>query len=443
MTILYRDPKAARASRLRCLKAAIHVNQAVATALVNGLVCTPTEEEKPLPPRTRRSKLVRRRRQSVSTLHSKMSDAQFRRMYRMTRQSFYKLLELLKPHMQISRKGKFQRAPNGLIPDDVRLSAALRYFAGGKAYDIMTMHGIGHSSFFERCVWIVVDAVHRCKDLEIKYPESHDEQLKVARGFQEKSEAGFDCCGGAIDGMLVWTEEPRSKDCEEAKIGATKFFCGRKHKNGWNMQAVCDADGKFLEVWITFPASSSDYAAFFGSDFYTRLMRDGFLEGTLALFGDNAYVSTEKILSPFKGAPRGPRDDFNYFHSQLRIHIECAFGKLIHRWSILRSPLSATMGIKRQLALVLALCKLHNFCVSCNDECAPRRTRSDALYGLCRGAIDFDENQRPVELLGGGNHFDDVPLLPRAVSEKRMRLLELVKQHNVHRPELSNPYKAK
>jgi hypothetical protein len=29
------------------------------------------------------------------------------------------------------------------------------------------------------------------------------------------------------------------------------------------------------------------------------------------------------------------KDDYNYYQSQLRMTIECAFGMLVHRWSIL------------------------------------------------------------------------------------------------------------
>ena len=53
--------------------------------------------------------------------------------------------------------------------------------------------------------------------------------------------------------------------------------------------------------------------------------------GTLTIFGDNAYVSTDKVVSPFKyPTPDGGEDDYNYYHSQLRINIKCAFGILVH-----------------------------------------------------------------------------------------------------------------
>ena len=52
-------------------------------------------------------------------------------------------------------------ARNGLLPPEMRLSIALRYFAGGDPYDIMLVHGVSHAEIY-RSVWKVVDAVNHC-----------------------------------------------------------------------------------------------------------------------------------------------------------------------------------------------------------------------------------------------------------------------------------------
>jgi DDE superfamily endonuclease len=383
------------------------------------------------------SRLLRqRKRRTVRSLLQEMGDGYFRRMYRTTKSRFMELLTLLKPYFNVSKKATspmMQRTPNGVIPPEIRLSAALCYFAGGSPYHIALMHGISHTAVFDRCVWIVVDAIHKCPALEIKYPESHDEQLKIAEGFKNKSSVEIEICAGAIDGLLVWTEQPTKSDCKDMGKGQREFFCGRKHKFGWNLQAVCDSTGKFLEVWIKFPGSASDYISFLRSDFYQRLKRDGFLEATLALFGDNAYVSTDKMVTPFKGVTRGPKDNYNFFHSQLRIQIECAFGMLVHRWSILRKPLPNAMGPARQVALVMALCKLHNFCL--DTHCELLEVPSFVpVNGSLHGAVVLDGNGRPTELLNGGRHFDDVLGLPVALSDKRTQILHKVINSGRHRP---------
>jgi hypothetical protein len=145
--------------------------------------------------RKRTSPIRRRYRRQFQHLLSEMSEQHFRLMYRMTKHSFFELLQLIKPYMKISQKpssGAINRTPNGLIQPEVRLGATLRYFAG--AYDIAALHGISVSAFWERCVWIVLDAIHKCPALDITYPVSHDEQLEIARGFEEKSDVGFTIC---------------------------------------------------------------------------------------------------------------------------------------------------------------------------------------------------------------------------------------------------------
>ena len=66
------------------------------------------------------------------------------------------------------------------------------------------------------------------------------------------------------------------------------------------------------------------------------IKEDGFLAPGLTLFGDNAYPSSRYMATPFKSVSNGPKDAYNFSQSQVRIQIECAFGKLVHRWGILR-----------------------------------------------------------------------------------------------------------
>jgi hypothetical protein len=74
-------------------------------------------------------------------------------------------------------------------------------------------------------------------------------------------------------------------------------------------------------------------------------LEDGMLTPELCLFGDNAYLNTNYMATPFAGVSGGTKDAYNYYHSQLRIRVECAFGMLTHRWSILRSAIPRRVSI--------------------------------------------------------------------------------------------------
>ena len=87
-------------------------------------------------------------------------------------------------------------------------------------------------------VWKVVDAVHRNQDLKIEYPSCHKQQKKIAYDFSKISYAGFENCRGCIDGLLIWINKPNEKDSTVSEVGIKKFYCGRKHKFGLNMQVM-------------------------------------------------------------------------------------------------------------------------------------------------------------------------------------------------------------
>ena len=264
-----------------------------------------------------------------------------------------------------------------MIPSSTRLSCAIRYFAGGSVYDIAVAHGVSVCSVFIS-VWRVVDAVNSTPEFDIIFP-NHREQEKISQRFKNKSKAGFDCVVGCINGMLLWMEQPIKADCDIAGVGPKKFFCGRKKKFGLNMQATVDDKRRFIDIDILHPGASSDYLVFAVSNLKRRL-EQGLLAPGKVIFGDNAYINTQFMVTPFKN-PTIQQDNYNFYHSQLRITVECAFGMLVHRWSILRRPLPAAMGIHKITAMTVCLCKLQNFLINQRENIPPWTDR-DAAHGM-------------------------------------------------------------
>ena len=289
------------------------------------------------------------------------------------------------------------------------MSIAIRYFAGGRPEDISLVHGVSHSEVFNS-VWKVVDAVLACEQLAFSFPSDHKTQKEIAAGFKARSQPQFDNCCGAIDGMLLWIEKPSKAECEKAGCGSKKFFCGRKHKFGLNMQATCDSECRFLDVCIQHPASTSDFLAFTTSSLYHKLEEKDFIAPGLCIFGDAAYTNGRYMATPFKGVSSGSKDDYNFFHSQLRIRIECAFGLLVGRWGILRRALPSQLGIMKVTSLCVCLCRLHNYCV--NERLAISDfLPSDSFDIITNGGFPLTDNSDtppcPEELLDAGNHFED------------------------------------
>ena len=138
---------------------------------------------------------------------------------------------------------------------------------------------------------------------------------------------------------------------------------------------------------------------------------------------------------------------------------------LTHRWSILRSAIPRRVSIRKTVALVVALAKLHNFCIDCNDSRALAQTAHDEWQNELNGAIPLvarpshdsefqGEALVPQQLLDGGNHFDDMGGAPIRYNRQRRynywiqnegmvlprdRLLSLITSIGLTRPTLGNP----
>ncbi|KAL3784251.1 hypothetical protein ACHAWO_005028 [Cyclotella atomus] len=164
-----------------------------------------------------------------------------------------------------------------------------------------------------------------------------------------------------------------------------------------------------------------DVVAFESSDLKRRLDQ-GLLAPNLVLFGDNAYINSQYMVTPYPNTSGGPKDNYNFFHSQLRIRIECAFGMLVQRWGILRSAMPRNISIGKTITLVLALAKLHNFCIDADDEVVANPLLQDEQYlsTNASGSVPLVPNAdaselldrevtTPEDLIGGGEHFDDAP----------------------------------
>ena len=219
-----------------------------------------------------------RKRHSVADIYNVLGPVYFRRAYRMTYETFLDLYDSLEESLNEvigSNTDNYRYAHNGPISNSVRLACAIRYFAGGSPYDIMCKYGISHTDVF-RSVWFVVEAVNKVDEFRIEYPSSHEQQQKIAKGFQQLSGAGFPMCAGAIDGVLIWTHCPSLYASMLSGVGIIKYLCARKGKYGSNCQATCDSGNRFLDISTTYPGSTSDCLAFEGSALFS-ILEDGLL----------------------------------------------------------------------------------------------------------------------------------------------------------------------
>ena len=130
--------------------------------------------------------------------------------------------------------------------------------------------------------------------------------------------------------------------------------------------------------------------------------------------------------SNVSGNPTKKSEDnynYNFYHSQLRIWVECVFGMLAARWGILRTAMHSKYMVTKIIGLVFAHARLHNFCL---DEGGRRPGEApmatDPLLNIDQehmlndddGYIEMKHSNvhdisMPTALMDVGHHFDDVP----------------------------------
>jgi hypothetical protein len=254
---------------------------------------------------------------------------------RMSRFSFYKLLS----YIRVDRVTYQQMAAlrGGAIIPEIRLYCAIRWLAGGSYSDVMIFSGISKASFY-RVLWQTLSAINRCEQLALHFPQTMEECMEAAAGFESVSYKGaIDGCVGAIDGWLLKINVPSRNEVNNVR----SFFNGHYQRYGLNVQGVCDHLCRFYDLSVTGPGVMGDNEAYKqtisgpNGDYSLSNLIEALPIGFYCI-GDAAYCPTEHLVSIYGGneANEAKKDTYNFFASQCRIRIEMAFGLMCKKWGV-------------------------------------------------------------------------------------------------------------
>eukprot|EP00808_Paulinella_micropora_P020571 g26203.t1 len=290
---------------------------------------------------------AKRQRMDWSTRVDSFIHRGFKRRYRLSKQQFDDLLSLLRPELEVACAKTHSYA---VVPPELQLSMTLHFLAGGSYLDIVDLHGVAESTFY-KCIWRVILLIKR--------------NIALGQSLKFPSESEFPClaAGPACLIFLQPHEVPNPR----------AYYC-RKGYFGINAQLACGPDLRFRWADVRCTGGTHDQLA------YTVSGLD-ILKGLPPKYycvGDNGYLPHEYLLVPYKGrslrttAPY--KDSFNFHLSQLRIHVERAFGMLTARWGILWKPVSASLA--GTLSILKSCFRLHNFCIDSSGSFSSAETIS-------------------------------------------------------------------
>jgi DDE superfamily endonuclease len=351
----------------------------------------------------------------------------FKRTYRMELRSFNKLCALLDPFLLVDPVMSTLRTNKPKIGTEIIVSSFIRWVSGGSYIDIHAIVGVSVSSFY-RVMGSCMKAILECRELAYNFPQTPNEITTAAASFKQLSTNQFLAgCVGVMDGLLLRIKVPAASEVGHVK----SFYSGHYSAYGVNVQAACDHRCRFIEVCVVAPGGHNDITAYRKSTLPALINN---LPIGKYVIGDNAYICSEKLLTPFSGVHKNDatKDTYNYYVSQLRMRIEMAFGLLTSKWRILRSPLQ--VKVKNIGKLFVCITRLHNYCIN-------ERLNEKENVNISNNIININNNNRNIinneddnNRIAGYLHSDLTTTTIIGHSMMRSILLEKIVEDGLSRP---------
>ena len=186
--------------------------------------------------------------------HLSLKDAvaTFPRYYHMTVESFKKLVRILSP---LVKQDEHQQAcAGGPVPPEFAVVMGLRFLGGLAPKDAASEFGVSVPAAHAK-IKLFIQAVN--KSFTIDVPWLAKDLERCAAEWNKKSTAFgvFHGCVGAIDGWLCCICKPKNVD------NTAHHFSGHCQRHGVNVQAVLDAELRFIHFGVIGPGRTNDTRA--------------------------------------------------------------------------------------------------------------------------------------------------------------------------------------
>jgi hypothetical protein len=276
------------------------------------------------------------------------NDADFKERYRINKNTFNTLLNLIRRHLEPATKR------NQSISAKLQLIVTLRFLASASFQQVLGDNIGIHKSSTSRIVTRVCNLIAALKPRYIKMPVTDQERHLIKSGFHNIR--GFPKVIGAIDCTHIKILSPGGEQAER--------FRNRKGYFSINVQGVCDSELKIINIVARWPGSVHDSTIFNDSPLCADLAA-GMYE-TDFLLGDNGYPCKSYLLTPLLNPRNRMERAYNASHRSTRNCIERCFGVLKRRFPCLSRGLN--MKPQTTLHIIVACAVLHNICILENDE---------------------------------------------------------------------------
>uniref|UniRef100_A0A1B0DHP6 Uncharacterized protein n=1 Tax=Phlebotomus papatasi TaxID=29031 RepID=A0A1B0DHP6_PHLPP len=351
-------------------------------------------------------------------LRDEAPETEFKEAFRMSRESFWKLVGLLREDLQHRPNPISTRLP---VPPEKQAALTVYRLASCAEYrvvgDVFGIHKSTVCQYFHR----VVKCINRKLLVrQIRMPNQH-ECRESAQEFE--SICSLPQIIGAVDGSHIPISSPED---------GRKDFLNRKGFASIILQATVDHNKKFIDISVKYPGSCHDAFVFKNSCLYLRkeqlIPTSNFQWNGVTIpyliIGDPAYPLLPWLMKDYYGSNLSQeKEQFNKRLNRARVCVEIAFGRLKGRWRILlkRSEIWYSFMPK----VVAACCTLHNFVESENEAFNMNWNLTKYILKEFLSDEEVPEEHQSPEDLGEASSSSVCP--PKAKKKKESEMMKVAK----------------
>ncbi|KAI4455231.1 hypothetical protein MML48_9g00013038 [Holotrichia oblita] len=279
-----------------------------------------------------------------------LDDYTFFRRFRLYKETVYHLLTLIEHELE------YPNDVNNSVTPINQILTCLRFFAsGGHLNSVADFVGMDISTA-SRIIVRVSEAIARLYNRYIKFPEPNNIVQEQTKFYNV---ARFPRIIGVVDGTHIRIQSPGGDDPE--------IFRNRKGYFSVNVQVICNADLKLINVVARWPGSSHDATIFMNSAIRAQIEAGDF--PNCVLIGDSGYPLKKYFLTPHPNPQTHGEILYNESLIRTRNMIERTIGIWKRRFPILAYGLR--LKLETSLTTIIATSVLHNIAREMNEQEPP------------------------------------------------------------------------
>ena len=175
------------------------------------------DDESTGPERIIRAANRHRDRETWKENSAQMSGKKFRKRFKVSRQRFSSLADLIAPHVEPDSIGKMMAeiSSGSYIPSEVYLAVTSRWLSGSHFSDLEDLYGVEENGAYT-VVWKTLAVLDKKLKLNDFNPWDLGQCKALAQKMYIRSKQTIAGCIGALDGMAVRIYKPRNSDAENS-----------------------------------------------------------------------------------------------------------------------------------------------------------------------------------------------------------------------------------